>query len=181
MFFYIVLTPISTTSGLWSTGNTRINTSKSTYTFTSVLLLENSRGHFFLQEKAFKLNRTASSKGVIKIEKITTQLKFYDIRIFTHFIIHVGGIDASSRTAVEYFEERYAQVVKYIEKANSQCRIMLSNSCPRIISIWSNSLVDPLGWQKKSAARKWEKNSFSPCKRYWERGVNSWGDVIVYV
>ena len=23
MFFYIVLTPISTTSGLWSTGNTR--------------------------------------------------------------------------------------------------------------------------------------------------------------
>ena len=38
MFFYIVLTPISTTSGLLSSGNTRkYCTSKSTYTFTSVL------------------------------------------------------------------------------------------------------------------------------------------------
>ena len=39
MFFYILLIPISTTSGLWSTGNTR-NTSKSTYTFTSVFLMD---------------------------------------------------------------------------------------------------------------------------------------------
>ena len=35
MFFYIVLTPISTTSGL-EVPAIRINTSKSTYTFTSV-------------------------------------------------------------------------------------------------------------------------------------------------
>ena len=44
------------------------------------------------------------------------KLKVYDIRNFPHFIIHVGRIDASSRTDVEYFEERYDQVVKYIEK-----------------------------------------------------------------
>ena len=35
MFFYIVLTPISTTSGLWYL---RVNTTKSTYTFTSLVL-----------------------------------------------------------------------------------------------------------------------------------------------
>ena len=39
MFLYIVFTPISTTSGLWSTVPAiRINTTKSTYTFTSVKL-----------------------------------------------------------------------------------------------------------------------------------------------
>ena len=35
MFYYIVITPISTTSGLKSTV-IRVNTTKSTYTFTSV-------------------------------------------------------------------------------------------------------------------------------------------------
>ena len=37
MFLYIVLTPISTTSGLRSTA-IRVNTSNSTYTFTSVYM-----------------------------------------------------------------------------------------------------------------------------------------------
>ena len=43
MFFYIVLTPIYATSGLWSTGNT----SKSTYTFTSVITIDVLYFHWF--------------------------------------------------------------------------------------------------------------------------------------
>ena len=38
MFFYKVLTPISTTSGLYEVPAICVNTSKSTYTFTSVVL-----------------------------------------------------------------------------------------------------------------------------------------------
>ena len=39
MFFYIVLTPISTTSAVYEILAIRVNTSKSTYTFTSVFIL----------------------------------------------------------------------------------------------------------------------------------------------
>ena len=70
LFFYRVLTPISTTSSLWSTA-IRINTSKSTYTFTSTVkprlfevpgtagILSNNRGFSDIFGKARMLSKNA--------------------------------------------------------------------------------------------------------------------------
>ena len=65
------------------------------------------------------------------IEKILTQIKVYDIMKFSHVIIYVGGNDASNGTDIEYFEERYDQLLQFIKESNSQCKILMSNSCPR--------------------------------------------------
>ena len=65
------------------------------------------------------------------IEKIFTQIKVYDITKFSHVIIYVGGNDASNGTDIEYFEERYDQLLQFIKESNSQCKILMSNSCPR--------------------------------------------------
>lgn len=65
------------------------------------------------------------------IEKITAQMKVYDISKFSHVIIYVGGNDASNRTDIEYFEEMYDKLIQYIKEANSRCKILLCNSCPR--------------------------------------------------
>ena len=47
MFFYIVLTPISTTS-VYEVPAIRVNTTKSTYTFTSVFHIAKFTFHIFL-------------------------------------------------------------------------------------------------------------------------------------
>ena len=65
------------------------------------------------------------------IEKILTQIKVYDIMKISHVIIYVGGNDASNGTDIEYFEERYDQLLQFIKESNSQCKILMSNSCPR--------------------------------------------------
>ena len=64
-------------------------------------------------------------------EKIFTQIKVYDIMKFSHVIIYVGGNDASNETDIEYFEERFDQLLQFIKESNSQCKILMSNSCSR--------------------------------------------------
>ena len=65
------------------------------------------------------------------IDKVSTQIKVYDIRKFSHVIVYVGGNDASNRTDIEYFEEVFDQVIQHIKGANNQCKIILCASCPR--------------------------------------------------
>lgn len=65
------------------------------------------------------------------IDKVSTQIKVYDIRKFSHVIVYVGGNDASNGTDIEYFEEMFDQVIQHIKGANNQCKIILCTSCPR--------------------------------------------------
>ena len=65
------------------------------------------------------------------IDKITAQMKVYDIKKFCHVIVYVGGNDASSGTDIKYFEEMFDQLIQYIKEANNQCRVILCNTCPR--------------------------------------------------
>ena len=65
------------------------------------------------------------------IDKVSTQIKVYDIRKFSHVIVYVGGNDASNGTDIEYFEEMFDQVIQHIKGANHQCKIILCTSCPR--------------------------------------------------
>ena len=85
-----------------------------------------------------KVNPKGLAPNVIKngisggnIDKISSQIKVYDIRKFSHVIIYVGGNDASSGTDVEYFEEKFDQVIQHIKESNNQCKIVLCTSCPR--------------------------------------------------
>ena len=84
-----------------------------------------------------KVNPKGLAPNVIKngvsggnIDKISSQIKVYDIRKFSHVIIYVGGNDASSGTDVEYFEEKFDQVIQHIKESNNQCKIVLCTSCP---------------------------------------------------
>ncbi|MEW8546817.1 MAG: GDSL-type esterase/lipase family protein, partial [Candidatus Thiodiazotropha sp.] len=66
-----------------------------------------------------------------KVDDILAQIKVYDIKKISHVILYVGGNDASSKTDIEYFEEKLDQVIQYIREANNQCIIILCNTCPR--------------------------------------------------
>lgn len=64
------------------------------------------------------------------VDTVLNELLVYDLHRFSHAIIYVGGNDASKRTDIEYFEEKYEQLLVHI-KENSKCKILLVNSCPR--------------------------------------------------
>ena len=65
------------------------------------------------------------------IDKVASQIKVYDITKFSLVILYVGGNDASNGTDVEYFEEKYDQVIQHIKESNKNCKIILCLSCPR--------------------------------------------------
>ena len=65
------------------------------------------------------------------IDKISTQIKVYDITKFSDMIIYVGGNDASSGIDIEYFEEMFDQVIRHIKESNGRCKIHLCLTCPR--------------------------------------------------
>ena len=64
------------------------------------------------------------------VDTVLNELSVYDLHLFSHAIVYVGGNDASSRTDIEYFEEKYEQLLVHIQE-NSQSKILLVNSCPR--------------------------------------------------
>lgn len=64
------------------------------------------------------------------IDSVLNEIAVYDLYQFSHTIIYVGGNNASNRTDIEYFEEKYEQLLLHI-KQNSKCKILLVNSCPR--------------------------------------------------
>ncbi|MEW8544960.1 MAG: GDSL-type esterase/lipase family protein, partial [Candidatus Thiodiazotropha sp.] len=64
------------------------------------------------------------------IDSLLSEIAVYDLYQFSHTIIYVGGNNASNRTDIEYFQEKYEQLLLHI-KQNSQCKILLVNSCPR--------------------------------------------------
>ena len=83
--------------------------------------------------KGLRKNMIKNRISGANIEKITTQMKVYDISKFSHVIpvMYVGGNDASSGTDIEYFEEMYDRLIQHIKEASSHCKIILCNSCPR--------------------------------------------------
>ena len=65
------------------------------------------------------------------IDKVSTQMKVYDLKKFSHVVLYVGGNDASSGSDIEYFKEMYDQMIQYVKESNNQCKIILCSSCPR--------------------------------------------------
>ena len=66
-----------------------------------------------------------------KIDHIFDQSDIFNMKQFSDIIISVGGNDASSGTDVEYFEERYEQVILNLKQANDASQIYLCTISPR--------------------------------------------------
>ena len=79
------------------------------------------------------LKQNVIKKGISggNIDRLTTQVKIYDIRKFSHLIIYIGGNDASNGTDIEYFKHAYDELIQYVKDSNEQCKIIICNTCPR--------------------------------------------------
>lgn len=79
------------------------------------------------------LKETVRRSGIsgATIDSISKEIKVFNLDKFSHVIIYVGGNNASRGTDIEYFEEKYDQLLDYIAQKNSLCKVLLVNSCPR--------------------------------------------------
>lgn len=65
------------------------------------------------------------------VESIIKEVKLFDLEKFSHVVIYVGGNNASRGSDIEFFEEKYDQLLDYIMQKNHQCKVLLASSCPR--------------------------------------------------
>lgn len=79
-----------------------------------------------LKDKVYKHGISGAT-----VDSLLQEIDVYDLRNFSHAILYVGGNNASNRTEIEYFEEKYDQLISYIKEKNKECKILLVNCCPR--------------------------------------------------
>lgn len=65
------------------------------------------------------------------IDAINNKLQIFDISKFDNIVVYVGGNDTSRNTNLEYFEEKYDQLITSVKSKNSSCQLFLCTSCPR--------------------------------------------------
>lgn len=83
-----------------------------------------------INQKGLKTNIYKHGIPGATIDIILDEVDVYDFTQFSHVILYVGGNNASKRTEIEYFEEKYEQLLSKI-KQNSDCKVYMINSCPR--------------------------------------------------
>ena len=86
-----------------------------------------------INQKGLSRNVTTQPFPGATVEIILNKLVMYNLGQFESVIIYVGGNDAarSQDPDMEYFEEKYDQMIKYIKNQNPNCDIYLCNMCPR--------------------------------------------------
>lgn len=65
------------------------------------------------------------------IDVVYEKVQMFDLSKFSDIVIYVGGNDSSDNTDIEYFEEKYEQLLHHIKNKNPICEIHLCTSCPR--------------------------------------------------
>lgn len=65
------------------------------------------------------------------IDSVLRDIKVFDLKQFANIIIYIGGNDTANGTDMEYFEEKFDQLLTYIKQKNSSCKVLLVNCCPR--------------------------------------------------
>ena len=65
------------------------------------------------------------------IDSISNKLEIFDISKFGNLIITVGGNDASNKSDLEIFHNKFSDLIKTIKLKNSKCKLFLCTSCPR--------------------------------------------------
>lgn len=84
-----------------------------------------------INPKGLKENVRRDGIPGASVDCILKEVKVFDLSQFSHIIIYVGGNNASKGTDSEYFEEKYDQLLDYIQKKNNKCEVLVVSSCPR--------------------------------------------------
>lgn len=84
-----------------------------------------------INEKGLKKHVHSHGISGATTETVLDQLSLFDLKNFSTVIISIGGNDISNGTNVEYVEEKYDQLIQYIQKINQDCKIVNCTACPR--------------------------------------------------
>ena len=84
------------------------------------------------------INRKGLTKGVecksvpgATVDIIKDSLQIFDITKLDNFIVYVGGNSALNGTDLEYFEEKYEQLIEYVKDKSCSCKLLLCTVCPQ--------------------------------------------------
>ena len=67
------------------------------------------------------------SKSGAKISDIVEDVTSYDMKSFQALVVSVGGNDASTKTDIELFEEKYDQLISLVKTGNPDCELYMCN------------------------------------------------------
>lgn len=82
-----------------------------------------------INQKGLKMNTYKHGIPGATIDSILDEIEIYDFSSFSNVILYVGGNNASKKTEIEYFEEKFEQLLTSI-KQKSDCKVYMINSCP---------------------------------------------------
>lgn len=71
------------------------------------------------------------SKSGAKASDIVEDITSYNMKSFKAIVVSVGGNDASSKTDIELFEEKYDQLISLVKTGNPECELYMCNISPR--------------------------------------------------
>ena len=71
------------------------------------------------------------SKSGAKISNVVDDIGTYNLKSFDAVVVSVGGNDASSKTDIELFEEKYDQFISIVKAENPDCELYLCYISPR--------------------------------------------------
>ncbi len=84
-----------------------------------------------INTRGLKWDVQKHSTGGATLPVLMDEILRYDMRVFSHVIIYVGGNDAANQIDIELFEDKYDQLIDKIKRVNSDCNITLCQIAPR--------------------------------------------------
>ena len=123
----------TTTSTNSKTKSTDSNTKSNAQTSGNRILISGDSILSGINQKGHSRNVMSQSFPGATVETILNKIVMYNLSQFESVVIYVGGNDTARSTDpdMEYFEEKYEQLIKYIQNQNQSCVIYLCNICPR--------------------------------------------------
>ena len=58
------------------------------------------------------------------IDSILRDIKVFDLQQFSNILVYIGGNDTANGTDMEYFEEKFDQLLSHIKQKNSSCKVI---------------------------------------------------------
>ena len=84
-----------------------------------------------VNRKGLSPNTECQPYSGVSIDIVFEKVQMFDLSKFSDIVIYVGSNDSSDNTDIEYFEEKYEQLLHHIKNKNPFCEIHLCTSCPR--------------------------------------------------
>ncbi|MES9883778.1 MAG: GDSL-type esterase/lipase family protein [Sedimenticola sp.] len=62
---------------------------------------------------------------------LNDEISRYDLKVFSHVVIYIGGNDMANNMDIDMFQEKYDQLIGVIKCGNSDCEITMCKIAPR--------------------------------------------------